>query len=361
MPTNAAIIASAGLGDGLIQLVLARNLRLAGYEVTFYCNPVAELDDYLPGISAMPFPDEELIREELANQHLVLYDSDSAFVRALPDSSERWLASNGICYSLSRNRPAHKAVSEKRIRQRLPDEKKSEARKLIALNRRLPLRPFDLYRKPLSRQLADFVADTLDLGHRAFDAGLKIPPENQVGHSNQVVIHPTSSDPRKNWLPTRFMELAGRLKQDGWLPVITVAPEDRDRWLEFTGGIVDVPLFNSVKTLAECYAGSAAFIGNDSDSAHLASCLGLPNIVVYRRWQRFPRRRPGWKKPVLVYPRTLKNEDWQQKITVDRVHSAFRQMMGKRRRSSLPFPAQRNDTVVMRPKRAHQRRVSLVD
>ena len=330
MKTNAAIFASDGLGDGLIQLVLAKNLSDAGYEVTFFNDHVAELNDYLPDIDARPFPSYEWVREELSNTHIILYESEAPYTREFPDSLGQWFASNGICYSVSRKNPVHRRVTEKQIRRRLPDGSKQDARRLIAFNRKMPLGSIGLYRKPLSQQLADSLANTLRLDGKSYENGLRVPQSNPLSKSTRVVIHPTSRNASKNWLPSRYLELAGRLKQDGWQPVYTVAPDERDRWLEFTNGIVDVPLFESVKDLADFYSESTAFIGNDSGNAHLASCLGLPNLVIYRRWQRYPRWRPGWTKPVIIYPRVIKNRHWQHKISVDRVYQAFLRMVSKR-------------------------------
>ena len=315
------------MGDGLVHLVLARNLKSLGYDVVFYNNYMAELNDYLPGVSAKPFPDYESICDELSCKHLIIYESDAPYIRGLPDPVAKWFASNGICYSVSRKNPIHRRITENAVRRRLPEEFKSHAKRLVALNRKLPVRSLGLYRKPVAKQLADFIASKLKIENKTYSNGLQAPVTNHLSRSTRVVIHPTSGNPTKNWLPTRFLALAGRLQESGWVPVITVAPDERDRWLDFIDGVVEVPLLETVKDLANYYAQSAAFVGNDSGNAHLASCLGLPNLVIRRRWERFPRWRPGWAKPTIIFPRILNNRHWQKKVSVDRVHRAFVRMM----------------------------------
>ena len=54
--SHIALVPSYGLGDGLLWLILAENLRRNGLRVTFYHDHINQLKDWLPNIEVKPFP-----------------------------------------------------------------------------------------------------------------------------------------------------------------------------------------------------------------------------------------------------------------------------------------------------------------
>ena len=51
-----ALVARKGLGDGLINFVIAYNLSINNYDVTLYNNFMSELSEWLSGIPVKPWP-----------------------------------------------------------------------------------------------------------------------------------------------------------------------------------------------------------------------------------------------------------------------------------------------------------------
>lgn len=328
-----AIFPSYGLGDGLIQLVLANNLRLNGYEVTFYSDHLQDLDPYVPGITIRKFPAYDDVRDEIGDANIVLYDALSRFTLQLPKDLAAWFSTNGIAYSLAYAPPAHRSITADRIRLRLPETRHEEADRFVRFNTTIRDRGMSLHRRPVAHQLARFTWDALELEERTYANGLRLPVPGEERVANRVVIHPTSSRAIKNWSATKYVRLAERLENDGWEPVITVAPAEREAWIEIARDRFAVPLLRDAAQLAHYYARSFAFVGNDSGNAHLASCLGLPNLVVFGSWKRSPSWRPGWRQPTVIIARAPTRQHWQKFLSVGRVYRGFRRMVrgaGKR-------------------------------
>jgi heptosyltransferase-3 len=87
----------------------------------------------------------------------------------------------------------------------------------------------------------------------------------------------------KNWPAEKFISLAVKLKDNGYGPVFTVSPTEREEWLEHPNCRFHVPCFSSLSQLADFYQDARLLIGNDSGSAHLASYVGMPRVQILRR------------------------------------------------------------------------------
>jgi ADP-heptose:LPS heptosyltransferase len=156
-------------------------------------------------------------------------------------------------------------------------------------------------------------------GPALLDNGLTPPPSLQRHrYSQRVILHPTSADPRKNWLPSRFHTLARRLQQEGWDPVFVTAPHEAACW--------GSPCFPTLAHTAAFLYESAALIGNDSGPGHLASNLGLPTVILGPSAAHLALWRPGWAPCVPIAPSlTWKfvKRKWQYFISVDKVVQGF--------------------------------------
>jgi ADP-heptose:LPS heptosyltransferase len=172
------------------------------------------------------------------------------------------------------------------------------------------------------RQLTDRIVGLLSLAEKTYANGLEVPRPDDAAARRRVIIHPTSSSPAKNWLPDRFIELAARLRCAGWAPVFTVAPQEQAEWQARVGADSELRVFPGLKQLAAFYATATAFVGNDSGAGHLASCIGVPTVLIYKRWRRHPPWRHGWAPTRVVFARGLSTNDWQSRVSVDRVFRA---------------------------------------
>lgn len=327
MGTHIAIFSSHGLGDGLIQLTMANNFLLNGYRVTYFSDYVSQLRDYIPEIIVLPFPKYAEVISLLADVNIILYDSNSGFVRQLPEKLDSWFSENGIAYSLSRFNPKHKNITVKKIEARLDENERGLASRFIKLNCSFRKITTGRNRLPMACHLSNILKSKIGLKSVTCENGIRIKQANNLD-TGKIIIHPDSSSVKKNWLPEQFVALAENLKSEGWNPVFTVAPDEQMKWLEIVEGRFDVPVFDSIKSLAEYYATSVAFIGNDSGNAHLASSIGLPSLVIYNRWRKNPPWRPAWGCARVIYPHTLIRKNWQQKVSVDNVLTAYHEMMG---------------------------------
>lgn len=327
MDTRVTIFPSFGLGDSLIQLTLAYNLAQSGCHVTYYSDHVWSLGRYVTGVEIRPIPNYADVEALLRSAEIILYDSGSGFLTPMPAELKDWFAANAVCYSMTHGLPQHQSVTAAALRRRLASSRKSQAEKWLRLNRSVRSRSFGLGSRPVAQQLAKSAGDLLGLKSVTFDNGLRIPRNRTPGHPDRVIIHPTSGNPVKNWSPRYFVQLAYALKVEGWQVAFSVAASERDAWLATPGACFETPQFESLCDLAHYYADSAAFIGNDSGCAHLASCIGLPNLVIFKRWRRYPPWRPAWTAPRVVFPRTLDSKDWQNHLSAFRVHEIFKQMM----------------------------------
>jgi heptosyltransferase III len=327
MKTRVAIFSSHGLGDGLIQLVMANNFHINGYEVSYYNDFVSQLQDYITGILVQPFPDYDRLMQELEDIQIILYDSTSYFIHQMPEPLKQWLSENGICYSLSRSKPRHQTINVELLKRRCPTESDEFLHRLIGLNRSFRSNQLFQTRPSAVQLIANAMQQSLGFKLNTLENGVCISDSELSANLKRIVIHPTSSNTQKNWKQEQFIDLADQLTQQGWQAVFTVSPKEREHWIDLVAGKYEVPLFNTIKQLAQYYHTSFAFIGNDSGNAHLASCLGLPNLVIFNRWRKSPTWRPAWGISRIVYPRTLSSKNWQQKIPVVRVLDSFNRMI----------------------------------
>jgi len=315
-----AIVCSPKLGDALIMLGLAKNLVANGLSATLYSDHLSTMGEFVDQVDLRPIPATKAIHATLERHDEVLYDRASTMAdafRAGLDNHESY-----VCYSLTKGQPDLTHDHWQRIQQKFAAGEKRE----------LLLRFANcncLLREP--RNTTGTMVDNVNFVSRKL---LKLPEldrksvlQNQSGpaRSRIVVIHPTSTSEIKNWLPERFLELAERIEASGYQAVITVAPYERDEWLELASGKFDVPLFPDIRSLARFYSSSFLFVGADAGNAHLAAALGVPCFVILNRRKKYYRWRPGWGEVHLVLPpisRRLAGNRWKNLLSVEHVYRA---------------------------------------
>jgi len=67
-----ALVSYDSLGDGLVYLMMAENLRLNGFDVTYYGSCIHRLAEWFPQLSTRPYPDPDPIESELKDFDIVL-------------------------------------------------------------------------------------------------------------------------------------------------------------------------------------------------------------------------------------------------------------------------------------------------
>lgn len=288
---DVGFVMSRRLGDSMVSMVVVENLRRSGRSVTVYGDHIHALRSWFPETRVHPLPPD--VRYDPAwSRHDLLLHFRPADV--LPDTRER--------------HPGTVVLDELPLhRRRLTD--------MVSVHRE--------------------VSETLfGTRHATPDTGLHHPSDLEEVRTDRIVIHPTAGDPRRAWLPDRYLTVATTLRDRGWTPEFTTHPSERTQtsWIE-SGGF---PRFAStdLDSLARRLATSGGFLGSDSGVAHLASCIGLPYVTLYIRRKVAIRWRPGWSRgetirpnwPLLLKP--LKERWWKRAISAKAVSTAAERVFG---------------------------------
>jgi len=251
------------LGDTLLALVFAHNLIENGYKVTFFSTILDELKPLFPKItldSSLPpwsaQKEKEMPHPKLAPFNLILFPASSHFLVHKNPEQEKKLWDRG---------------------------------------------PKVFYERISLPTVFQNVCKTIFCLDNTFRTNGMIPPKGAQAKKfpRRVVIHPTSSDLRKNWQKKKFFQLAEALKKKGFEPYFTLASYERKDWENST--IPLVPKGNMLE-LAHFIYESGYFIGNDSGIGHLASNLGLPTLTFCPRKTQGKRWGPAWSESELLYP-----------------------------------------------------------
>ncbi|MBP8128553.1 MAG: glycosyltransferase family 9 protein [Candidatus Hydrogenedentes bacterium] len=113
------------------------------------------------------------------------------------------------------------------------------------------------------------------LGHaRHAPFRLRVPP----APGQDVVIHPGSGSPNKNWPRERFQQLSESLTAQGRRVAWCLGPaEEALAPPEQCPSLRGLPLVE----LARVLAGARLYVGNDSGITHLAAAAGCPTIAIF--------------------------------------------------------------------------------
>jgi heptosyltransferase III len=326
-----AIVASKGLGDGLIFLVIANNLQKNGFKVTFYSNFISHLQSWIPAISVKPFPNKSDLKGFASQYDLVLSDAASVITDASSKEKYTEIAKDYVFICMSRFSKDLIFDHSKLLTEKIKDNKK--LKKLLPLAKASGTLISNLDKEcSMVERVAKFCKDILDLENVTIDNGLR-PPDNLVyqKHKSRIVVHPESSNVAKNWYAKKFVRLARLLKCEGWDPVFIVSPAERKEWKTKIGNEFLLPEFSKISDLASFIYESGFMIGNDSGIAHLASNLKIPTLIIIKSTKKNYRWRPGWHAGEIVNaPFQLKfrgKHYWQYLVSVKKVFSAFNEFV----------------------------------
>lgn len=102
-----------------------------------------------------------------------------------------------------------------------------------------------------------------------------------------VALHPWTSDPVKQWPIKNFREIASRLSKELGMKVLVIGGQNESyKSSQLFGGlgenIVDFTGKTTLKQLAALLKRCRLLISGDSGPVHLASCVDIPVIAIFR-------------------------------------------------------------------------------
>ncbi len=296
----AAVFSCLGLGDGLIALVLANNLRLQGVDVTLFHPFLEQLQNWFPSIKISPFPSVDAL--SAYDAFYIIYEKSERMFTILNYCEQHFPFQTVVLNPIATRRKNYPYWSEGKF-----EGTHSFVDNLVA-----------------------FCHEGLKIDPATKDNGIYVPEGVKVKrYTKRVVLHPTSSRPSKDWPMEKFIELAHLLHQEGFDPVFILSQEERKGW---DLSKIQAPLFSNLHEMATYVAESGYMIGNDSGIGHLASCLGLPTVTVCRNHQVAKFWRPGWSQGSVVTPypwipnikgMRWRDQYWKRWVSVKRVMREF--------------------------------------
>ncbi len=297
-----AIVARKGLGDGLINLIIANNLRINDYDVTLYNNFMSQLTDWLPDLCIKPWPLLDDCEREFAPYDLVLADDSSILGKPFQKKEDySSLVKKYVYIGIGRLEPQLHSNHTLHLKDTLSKEKYDMLVNLASCSGTIKHQHGNLNYSQVENA-AIFCKEKLRLKNVIREINL-IPPEHLAlkhkNHPKRVVIHPYSAYKRKNWPLTKYVKLADKLKTDGFDPVFICSLKERPDLINTLKGKYFIPLFPTIGDLASYIYESSLFIGNDSGPAHLASALNIPTVTIMFHKRNFYWR-PDFSQPNVV-------------------------------------------------------------
>ncbi|MEM7175202.1 MAG: glycosyltransferase family 9 protein [Chlamydiota bacterium] len=303
---RAAVIAAAGIGDGLMMLVAAHRLFENGYQVTLFQDTLPELASWFPYCR---FANRTSLQNSLAkldNYDLIVLQHDNRLLaQTITTQARQKKLSVTITFYPFYDPARHLALTKRDF-------------------------VFD-QRKTMVENIAISIAAYLPGSRIATDNGIAIPADLHYRAERRLLIHPTSTAPERTWSKKKFISLAKKLRRRFDL-VFCMHPKERAEWMALGVDPNQLPRFPTLSELAAFVYESQGVIGNDSGVGHLASNLGIPTLIIAECAKHMAMWRPGWATTnVLTPPRWIPNtkglrlrkKKWQAFISPHRVHQAI--------------------------------------
>ncbi|MBI5692701.1 MAG: glycosyltransferase family 9 protein [Verrucomicrobia bacterium] len=153
------------------------------------------------------------------------------------------------------------------------------------LGRRFPLRPDQAYLvaaalPEISPAAAHYCAPLARFGIKASDLVYPLRPlaGRPVGERQGITVHPGSGSARKNWPPSRWLELLRSLPP----PVDLILGEvEADAWSDPDLPGVRRLVCQPLETLVDHLSTTRLFLGHDSGISHLAVACGAPSLLLF--------------------------------------------------------------------------------
>lgn len=310
-PPHVAVMPAIGIGDALLMMIASHQLHLAGCKVTTFHSTLPELSTWFPDHRIEHPPSREDLIERLSSFDKIIIENDNSSTISLLRSA--WNQESGP--KLSIFYPSYSP------------------------SKHLPLSPYDqvfISHHTMADNIERSIAQLINV---SVNKNNGISPPSHLRHrqySKRVIIHPTSRDPNKNWLPEKFLALAENLEKKKFFPVFSVSPVERNKWLYLEKKGFSLPFLPSLSNLSELIYESGFVIGNDSVAGHLASNLNIPSLVIANDPTRMRLWQPGWLPGKCIFPPPWipnikgfrwREKKWQHFISVRRVLKSFKQIL----------------------------------
>lgn len=259
-----AVVTAAGIGDGLILHIASHNLRESGWEVTTFNDHLASFGKWLAGYQFAPQPPLDDLEEIFGNFDAIFLQHDNSQkakkIASLPMPVYIFYGSH---------------IPSKHGPFREKFDYVCNGEKTMVFN--------------IVRAIGKIT------GACSTENGLK-PPLGAYfrKYPKRIAIHPTSTEEERNWPKSSFLLLAEKLIHQGFEPIFTVSPKEREAW--------GAPLFPTLESLTTFLYESGGFIGNDSGLGHIASYLKLPYLVIGKNASHLDLWRPGWTPGQIAVP-----------------------------------------------------------
>lgn len=149
--------------------------------------------------------------------------------------------------------------------------------------------------------------------------------------SRLVVVHPWTSDPHKQWPLERFVELSRRLAIGKGVQVAIIGGRDEQvlaqQWYASSCGptLRQLTGQTSFRELTALLKRATLLVSGDSGPVHLASCVGLPVLALFR--SDIPGKGPRRWGPLSAGSNVLAKDNLLA-MSVDEVMAAAERMLG---------------------------------
>lgn len=297
-----AVFSCMGLGDGLLATILSKNLASHGHEVDTFHPFMHQLQGWFPDLPLKPFPSLDALAQY--DRFFIVYERSPWMEAILALCLEKYRKETTVLNPIATPLHDYPYWEEGRFDGNLP----------------------------FAENLVRFSSDLLGLTSASKDNGLRVPSGiTPHKYPNRVVIHPTSSRMGKNWTLSKYLQLAEKLEKRGFEPAFILTKEERAAWPH-----LPAPALENLEQMASFVAESGWMIGNDSGIGHLASCLGLPTLIICRSQMAANFWRPDWKRGMVLYPPKWipnlkglrwRDKKWQHFVPVSRVLKAFEELV----------------------------------
>lgn len=303
-----AILCAQGLGDALLMMIVAYQCKRVGYKPIVFHKHAKELIPLFQGISILPYPSLDQLEETLISfDHVIVENDHSKRAYHLFELREAKTLPNLIFFFPTTSPKCQEGDF---------------------------LFDPDL---PIASNLCYACQTILQIEDATKENGIHIPEGIRHRFPKRIVMHPTSNDSKRNWLPSQFLLLARLLQNEGYSIGFSVSPHERADWLYVEKEGFELPFFSHLSDVATYLHESSFFIGNDSGIGHLASNLGIPTLTISGNPKRVRLWRPDWHVGhvvTLLFPLPnfkgiclpIRENFWQHFISVSRTLRAFHKL-----------------------------------
>jgi heptosyltransferase-3 len=267
-----AIICAEGIGDALLMMIVAHHLRLHHFSVTVFHKSPNLITPLFPWARILPYPElAEFENTFKTFDHLIFQNDHSKKAFHLDQIRSSGILSSCRFFLITPSKLA-------RAHDFVFDNKYSLVENIIHATKKLLICPMV----------------TKDNGILSFETSSK----HQF--PKRIVIHPTSTDPQRNWKASQYLALATKLKNQGFDPCFVMTAKEKLSWTHPLA--LQFPIFiqDNLLDTAKLLHSSGFFIGNDSGIGHLASNLGIPTLTISGNPKRARRWKPSFSKGAIV-------------------------------------------------------------